>query len=164
MLPFLVLTHTINITAITKLLVPRGQTNTTLPHRYISSYIYEARVSTFKLLILRGRAKTTRPHHSISSYIRSMCALQGFACVSIIDTHTYKPSPSSSSWFLRVLQVGLCRRPDNGHYLLSNGVRDPVHTWAIPTHSFVFMMASLSEKSTYDYYPLWISSCHRTRV
>ena len=79
------------------------------------------------------QSNTMRPHCSISSYTRSRLALQGFTCVSIIDTHTYEPSPSRSSWFLRFLQVGPSRSPDNGHYPLSNGVRNPVHTWALPT-------------------------------
>ena len=37
-LPFLVITRTSNIISTKKLLVPRGQTNTTRPHRSISSY------------------------------------------------------------------------------------------------------------------------------
>ena len=132
MFPFLVLTRTSNKPAIVKLLVPRGRTNTTRPHRSISSYIYKARVFTFNLMVPRRRANTTRPHRSVSIYIRRTCAIRGFTCVSIIYTHTYEPSPSRSSWFSRVLQVGPCRWPDNGHCLLSNGVWNPVHTWDLP--------------------------------
>ena len=106
--PFLVLTRTSNKPAIAKLLVPRG------------------------------RANTMRPHCSISSYIRSTCALWGFTCVFNIDTHAYEPSPSRSSWFSRVLQVGPYRRPDNGHYPLSNGVRNLFHTWDLPTRVLLF--------------------------
>ena len=100
-----------------------------------------------------GRANTTRPHCSIPSYIRSTCVPRGFTCVPIIGTHTYQqyqdchldtigsswtnyrhePLPSRSSWFSRVHQVGPCRRPENGHYPLSNGVRNPAHIWALPT-------------------------------
>ena len=92
---------------------------------------------TFKILVLRGQANTTRPNCSILSYIWSTCALRRFTCVSIIDTHAYEPLPSWSSCFLRVLQVGPCRRPDNGHYPLSNGVRNHVHNLAIPTHEWI---------------------------
>ena len=129
----MVLTQTSNITAIEKILVPRGRTNNTRPNHSLSTYIYESRVLMFKIMVPCGRANTMLPHCSISSYTRSRLALQGFTCVSIIDTHTYEPSPSRSSWFLRFLQVGPSRSPDNGHYPLSNGVRNPVHTWALPT-------------------------------
>ena len=92
---------------------------------------------TSKLLVPRGRANTMRPHCSISSCIQSTCDLKRFMCVSIIDTHVYKPSPSWSSWFLSFLQVGPYRSPDNGHYLFFNGVQNPVHTWSLPAQSFV---------------------------
>ena len=133
MFPFLVLTRTSNITAIAKLLFPRGQTNTTRPHCSISSYIYEPCVFPFKLLVPRGRSNTTRPHWSISSYIRSTYVIWGITYVPILGTHVYNPLPSRSSWFLRVRQVGPCRRPDNRHYPLSDGVSNLVRTWALPT-------------------------------
>ena len=136
----------------------------TLIAPYKALYIYEARVFTIKLLIPHRRTNNTRPHCSISSYIQSTCVLQGFTCVSIIGTHTYDPSPPQSSWFLRVHQVGPCRRPDNGHYPITNELRNPVHNLDLPTHSFVSSTASLSEKSTFAYYPVWIPSCQRTRV
>ena len=132
-IPFLVLTRIINITTIVKLLVLRVQTNTPPPNRSILSYIYESRLFTIKLLVPRRRTNTTRPHRSISRYILSTCVLQGFTCVPTIGTRAYETSPSRSSWLLRVHQVRPCRRPDNGHCPLSNGVWNQVHTWALPT-------------------------------
>ena len=99
---------------------------------YPAIYIYEARMFMLKLLVQHVRANTTLPHRSILRYIQSTCTIRGFRCVYIIDTHAYEPSPSRSSWFSRVFQVGPSRRPDNGHYPLSNGVWNPFHTWALP--------------------------------
>ena len=129
-------THTSNKPAIAKLLVPLRQTNTKRPHQSILSYIYEASVFTFNIMVPRKRSNTLRPHCSISIYIRSTCALWGLTCVFIIDTYAYKPSPSQSFWFLIVIQVGPCRRPDNGHYPLSKRVQKPVYTWDIPEITF----------------------------
>ena len=132
--PFLVITRTSNRISIAKLLVPRGQTNTTRLHRSISSYIYIKHL--FPHSTYSSRADERTPHALIAIYryiyTKHMRSPRVYVC-SIIFTHAYEPLPYQSSWFSRVHQVNPCISPGSGHYPLSNGVRNPVHTWVLLT-------------------------------